>query len=361
MIGIGRDSLKIVVAFDSFKGCITAEEACNAAADGIHSVFPEAEVVKLPLSDGGEGLVRCVRRMIPTVDVALTVHGPLMDTVDCVYVMSRDGKTAYMEMAAASGLELVPEDSRNPMDATTYGVGEMIADAIGRGCEMIVMGIGGSATCDAGEGMLKALGEKGCLETSCRFLVACDVTNPLYGETGAAYVFAPQKGATSEQVAILDQRLRLFASKTEEAGLANPDMANHPGTGAAGGLGYAFLVYLNASLQSGIDIILDIARFDRVISDADLVITGEGRSDVQTMMGKVPCGVRKRCMRAGIPTWLLSGAIEDTGHVLSNHFDLMCSINENDFRPLRQLLQPEVAKTNIIDTVKGLMESEELK
>lgn len=352
-----KTSLKIVVAFDSFKGCISAEEACNAAADGILSVCPEADVVRLPLSDGGEGLVGCVRRMLPVVDIALTVHGPLMDVVRCSYVLSPDGKTAYMEMAAASGLTLVAEDKRNPLDATTYGVGEMIADAVGRGCERIVMGIGGSATCDAGEGMLEALRDNDCLHASCKFTVACDVTNPLYGENGAAYVFAPQKGATPGQVIILDNRLRDFARKTEKAGMASPGMAHYPGAGAAGGLGYAFLAYLNAELQPGIDIMLDIARFDEAIRDADMVITGEGKSDAQTLMGKVPCGVQKHCRRVAVPVWLLSGAIDDSGSVLSSLFDRVHSINENDSRPLAQLLQPQVAKENISRTVKRLMES----
>lgn len=352
-----KTSLKIIVAFDSFKGCISAEEACNAASDGILSVCPRADVVRLPLSDGGEGLVGCVRRMLPVVDIDLTVHGPLMDVVHCSYVLSPDGKTAYMEMAAASGLTLVAEDKRNPLDTTTYGVGEMIADAVGRGCERIVMGIGGSATCDAGEGMLKALRDNDCLHTSCKFIVACDVTNPLYGENGAAYVFAPQKGATPGQVILLDNRLRAFARKTEKAGIASPGMAHYPGAGAAGGLGYAFLAYLNAELQSGIDIMLDIARFDEAIRDADMVITGEGKSDAQTLMGKVPCGVQEHCRRAAVPVWLLSGTIDDRASVLSSLFDCVHSINENDSRPFAELLQPQVAKENIGRAVKRLMES----
>lgn len=349
--------MKFIVAFDSFKGCISAGEACDAAAEGIHAVFPDAVVVKLPLSDGGEGLVECVRRMFPVVDVDLTVHGPLMDVVRCSYAMSPDGKTAYMEMAAAGGLTLIPEDRRNPLDATTYGVGEMMADALGRGCGQIVVGLGGSATCDAGEGMLEALRDGGCLSAPCKFVVACDVTNPLYGPDGAAYVFAPQKGATPEQVVILDNRLRDFANRAEEAGIASPDMANHPGAGAAGGLGYAFLAYLKAELRSGIDVILDIARFDKVIHDADIVITGEGKSDAQTMMGKVPCGVQKRCMKAAVPVWLLSGAIEDAGCILSSHFDRVHCINDGDSRSLMQLLQPEVARENISRTVRRIMES----
>lgn len=315
--------------------------------EGILSVLPETNVIQLPLSDGGEGLVECVKRLLPTVDVSLTVHGPLMQKVACEYAMSLDGKTAYMEMAAASGLTLVPEDKRNPLNTTTYGVGEMIADAIDRGCESIVMGIGGSATCDAGKGMLEALRAHDCLHPKCQLVVACDVDNPLYGPRGAAYVFAPQKGATPEQVSLLDDRLRRFALATEEAGIASPEMAHHPGAGAAGGLGYALLTYLHAELRSGIDIVLDIARFDQLIQGAEVVITGEGKSDAQTLMGKVPYGVQKRCRRAGVPVWLLSGAIEDADAMLSTHFDRVHSINEGDERPLPQLLQPEVAKENL--------------
>ena len=348
---------KIIVAFDSFKGCISAREACEAAAEGIHSVLPHSNVIRLPLSDGGEGLVECVKRLLPTVDVHLTVHGPLMKMVACSYAMSRNGKTAYMEMAAASGLTLVPADRRNPLNTTTYGVGEMIADAIDRGCETIVMGIGGSATCDAGEGMLKALQDRGQLHTQCHFVVACDVANPLYGELGAACVFAPQKGATPEQVRLLDHRLRAFAHKTEQAGIATAEMANHPGAGAAGGLGYAFLTYLNAKLQSGIDIILDIAGFDEMIKGADIVITGEGKSDAQTLMGKVPHGVQKRCLSAGVEVWLLSGAIDDPESALSRHFSKAESINGHDSRPLAQLLLPEVAKENLRNTVKRIITS----
>lgn len=389
--------MKIVVAFDAFKGCLSAEEACKAAAGSIYDVCPEADVSILPLSDGGEGLTACIRRLLPVAEVVVPVHGPLMDRVDCTYALSMDGSTAYMEMAAASGLTLVPPQKRNPLKTTTYGVGEMIADALRRGCRRIVMGIGGSATCDGGEGMLKALSDAGCLDrclatgrgqgamissrhddarhnasfdkgrnagmppsgnhTACEFVVACDVDNPLYGHNGAACVFAPQKGATPEQVAILDKRLQDFAHRTEKAGIATPRMAQHPGAGAAGGLGYALLAYLHAELLRGIDIVLDIADFDTLIRDADIVITGEGKSDAQTMMGKVACGVQERCARANVPVWLLSGDIDDAGSLLSRHFDRVCCINENDARPLWEMLQPEVAKENIGRTVKRLLQN----
>lgn len=347
--------MKIVVAFDSFKGCLSAQEACDAAAEGIRAILPDAQILLLPLSDGGEGLVDCIKPLVPTVEVALKVHGPLMEQICYSYAMSPDGRTAYMEMAAASGLTLVPIHRRDPMAATTYGVGEMIADAVGRGCEQIVVGIGGSATCDAGAGMLQALRDRGCLPPPCTFVVACDVKNPLYGEQGAAYVFAPQKGATPEQVIQLDKRLRAFARHTEAAGITSPATAEHPGAGAAGGLGYAFLAYLDATLRSGIDVILDMAGFDELLRDTDLVLTGEGQSDAQTLMGKVPMGVSLRCRQAGVMIWLLSGSIDDPEQALSHHFSEVHGINEGDPRPLSQLLQPEVAKENLRHTVQRLI------
>lgn len=184
---------KVVAAFDSFKGCLSAREACEACAQGIGRVLPHAAVVQLPLSDGGEGLVECVRRLLPSCPVTVEVHGPLMEPVTAEYAVSMDGRTAYMEMAAASGLTLVPVGRRDVMRATTYGVGEMMADAVSRGCTEIVMGIGGSATCDGGRGMIEALGDCRRLASRCRVTVACDVDNPLYGERGAACIFAPQK------------------------------------------------------------------------------------------------------------------------------------------------------------------------
>lgn len=346
---------KVVLAFDSFKGCISATEACEACAQGVREAWQNAVVVQVPLSDGGEGLVECVRRMLPTRSVAVEVHGPLMDMVEAEYAISADGKTAYMEMAAASGLTLVPPERRNPLKATTYGVGEMIADAEKRGCREIVMGIGGSATCDGGRGMVEALKDCRSLDMDCQVIAACDVNNPLFGKNGAAYVFAPQKGATPEQVETLDGRLRAFAKATEQAGRATPELAFSSGAGAAGGLGYALLAYLNANLHSGIDIMLDIVGFDAAIKDADLVITGEGKSDEQTLMGKVPYGVLKRCRKANIPVWLLSGMIDDATGRLAESFDLVRSINEGDTRPLSVLMQPNVAKQNLKESVSFLV------
>lgn len=371
--------MKIITAFDSFKGCMSATDACHSAAEGILSIDPSAEVVCLPLSDGGEGMVSCITEALHLSQVSVKVHGPLMEEIEATYALSDDGMTAYMEMAAASGLPLVPQDKRNPMLTTTFGVGEMLIDAVSRGCRRVVMGIGGSATCDGGEGMIKGLQEWNGQQNNkatkqqnnkqassllpIEVIVASDVDNPLYGERGAAYIFAPQKGATPEQVVLLDQRLRDFARKTEREGWASPELAQHPGAGAAGGLGYALMAYLKARLCSGIDLILDTICFDQQVTDADIVITGEGKSDRQTLMGKVPMGVLRRTLGSTDkkqPTsdkkvFLLSGAIEDKDSLLDAGFASVLSINEGDARPLSMLMQREVVMQNLTSTIKKLL------
>lgn len=356
--------MKFICAFDSFKGCLTAKEACHAAAAGLLAAhtpgasaedrFPHDEVVCLPMSDGGEGMVRCIAEAIDVRMVSTWVHDPLMQMIEAQYAVSADGTTAYMEMATASGLTLVPEGRRNPMLTTTYGVGDLILDAVERGCKRIVMGIGGSATCDGGEGMVECL--DGHLPLPVEIIIASDVTNPLYGENGAAYVFAPQKGATPEQVRLLDERLQRFARQTEARGFALPDLAMHPGAGAAGGLGYGLMAYVGATLQSGINLMLDIIGFDEKIKDADLILTGEGQSDKQTLMGKVPEGILKRAMRQGIPVHLLSGAIVDGAELEAAGFASVRSINEGDGRPLDVLMQKDVAMENIKSAVKKIHE-----
>ena len=355
--------MKIITAFDSFKGCMSATDACHAATEGLLSIDPSAEVVCLPLSDGGEGMVSCITEALHLSQVSVMVHGPLMEEIEATYALSDDGMTAYMEMAAASGLPLVPQDKRNPMLTTTFGVGEMLIDAVRRGCRRVVMGIGGSATCDGGKGMIKALQEYSVSLLPIEVIVASDVDNPLYGERGAAYIFAPQKGATPEQVVLLDQRLRDFARKTEREGWASPEHAQHPGAGAAGGLGYALMAYLKARLCSGIDLILDTICFDQQVTDADIVITGEGKSDSQTLMGKVPMGVLRRTLGSTDkkqPTsdkkvFLLSGAVEDKESLLYAGFASVLSINEGDARPLSMLMQREVAIQNLTSTIKKLL------
>lgn len=344
--------MKIICAFDSFKGCMTAKEACHVAALGIQECYPDAEVVCLPMSDGGEGMVDCIAEAVGATLVGVKVHDPLMQIIEAHYAVSADGTTAYMEMAAASGLPLVPTDRRNPMLTTTYGVGDMVLDAVRRGCRKIVMGIGGSATCDGGKGMIECL--EANLPLPIEIIVASDVSNPLYGENGASYIFAPQKGATPEQVILLDQQLRSFARETEAKGIAQPDLAEYPGAGAAGGLGYGLMAYLNAKLQSGIDLLLDTIRFDEQIEGADFILTGEGKSDRQTLMGKVPEGILKRAMKQGIPVHLLSGAIEDATSLKEAGFASVRSINENDSRPLDVLMQKDVARKNMKAAAKRI-------
>ena len=335
--------MKIITAFDSFKGCITATEACNAAASGLRSRFPEADILCLPMSDGGEGMTECICRAVNATMVSVTVHDPLMRLIEARYAISPDGTTAIMEMAAASGLTLVPEPLRNPMLTTTAGVGEMLLDAAHRGCTHVIMGIGGSATCDGGKGMVDFL--KPHLPLPLTITIASDVSNPLFGTDGAAHVFAPQKGATPAQVELLDQRLRDFAQLTENQGFATPQLAQHPGAGAAGGLGYALMAYLGAELRSGIDLVLDTISFDALASDADMILTGEGRSDHQTLMGKVPMGILQRAN--SIPVHLLSGSILDAAALLNAGFASVTSINEGDHRPLSVLMQPDVAIHNL--------------
>lgn len=341
--------MKIVCAFDSFKGCMTAREACRAAASGLSERFPHAAVVCLPMSDGGEGMMDCIAEALGATMVSVPVHDALMQIIQARYAISADGTTAYMEMAAASGLTLVPKDRRNPMLTTTFGVGEMLLDAVGRGCTKIVMGIGGSATCDGGRGMVECL--DGRLPLPVEITVASDVSNPLYGEHGAACVFAPQKGATPGQVRLLDEQLRAFARQTEARGIALPDLAWHPGAGAAGGLGYGLMAYLGATLQSGIDLLLDAIHFNEQTEGADFILTGEGKSDRQTLMGKVPEGVLKRVRARGIPVHLLSGAIEDAPALKEAGFASVASINQDDQRPLDILMQRDVAMENLRNTI----------
>lgn len=349
--------MKVICAFDSFKGCMTAKEACHAAASGLHERFPDAEILCLPMSDGGEGMVDCIAEAVNAMTVSVMVHDPLMQMKEAKYAISADGTTAYMEMAAASGLPLVPIGKRNPMITTTYGVGDMIMDAVRRGCRKIMMGIGGSATCDGGKGMIECIEKYLPLRTMdgtnepLEIIVASDVGNPLYGENGSAFVFAPQKGATPEQVKLLDERLRDFARKTEERGYASHQLAHHAGAGAAGGLGYGLMAYLGARLQSGINLVLDTTHFDQQIANADFIVTGEGKSDKQTLMGKVPEGILKRAKLQGIPVHLLSGVIEDADMLREAGFASVRSINENDARPSDILMQKDVAMENIRMTI----------
>lgn len=379
---------KIIVAIDSFKGCLTSIEANRAAVEGILARMPEVEVLSIPVSDGGEGWLEAFRSPIPTpspvgrgtsptptlpsregsptptlpsregVLVEVDVRDPLMRHIIAPYLVM--GDTAVIEIAKASGLMLLHEEERNPMIATSYGTGQLVADAVRRGCRHIIVGLGGSATSDCGIGMLRAIIDNFAKHGSwddvheldaVHFTIATDVTNPLCGENGAAHVFAPQKGATQEVVQLLDARAKRFAEVS--ARHFGYDCQNEPGAGAAGGLGYAFLQYMNAERQSGIDLLLDTIGFDRLLEDATFVITGEGASDRQTLMGKVPYGILQRAKAHQVPVALIAGRIEDRQELLHAGFSQVLCINPPDL-PAEEAMKPETAKRNIFDTMQLL-------
>lgn len=349
-----RIRMKVLIAPDSFKGSLSAREVAESIALGVASVYPEAQIVKLPLADGGEGTVDALVTARGGRIIHKEVVGPLGQPVQAFFGLLGDENTAIIEMAAASGLELVPPERRNPLKTTTYGTGQLIAAALDEGVERIIIGIGGSATNDAGLGMAQALGvgfkdaegqELGYggeeltrlvqIDLSnldrrigrTEIIVASDVTNPLYGEKGAAHVFGPQKGASPADVELLDQGLRNFAQVVEKQ--FGWDVASLPGAGAAGGLGAALAVFLGARLESGISFILDSCHFDDHLKKADLVITGEGKLDAQTLMGKAPFGVAQRAKKRGVPVLALGGAVDPSAvSSLNKYLDAVFSITQ---------------------------------
>lgn len=326
---------KIVIASDSFKGSLSSAEVAACGERAVHRLFPDCKVVQLPVADGGEGTVETLTAALGGQSVTAIVHDPLGRLITARYGWIAQEQTALIEMAAASGLPLLPLEERNPWLTSTYGTGELLRNALERGCHKFLIAIGGSATNDGGMGLLQALGFRfldaegkelpGCggslqqiqqIDSSgvlvdlaqCQFTVACDVTNPFYGPTGAAYVFAPQKGADAEMVEALDQGLRHFAQLIHTTqGIAIDQLA---GAGAAGGLGGGLVAFLNARLTPGIEMVLDALRFDTQITGADLIITGEGKLDAQTCMGKTPLGILRRAQQQGIPVVALGGAVE---------------------------------------------------
>lgn len=327
-------AVKVVIACDSFKGSVSAVEAVSYLEEGIRRVWPDACIDGIPVADGGEGTVDAFLHSLPGERITVPVMGPLGDPVQADFALLNDG-TAVIEMAAASGLPLLAPEERNPMCTTTYGTGQLMAAALDAGCTRLVLGLGGSATNDGGAGMAQALGVKlldaqgrslppggGALNrlermdlsgldprlASIPIVVACDVTNPLCGPQGASAVYGPQKGADNEMVWKLDENLAHFA----RIGLAcmGRDVAQVPGAGAAGGLGAGLLLFTNAQICSGITTVLDTVGFDRRIADADLVVTGEGRIDGQSVCGKTPVGVAQRVKaQRNIPVVAIVGGI----------------------------------------------------
>ena len=368
---------KIVVASDSFKGSLTSLEVAQSVAKAVKEAYPSCEVVEVNVADGGEGTMDALQHTLGGRKVTLEVSGPLGRPVNASYVILDDGNTAVLEMSAASGLPLLAPEERNPSKTSTLGTGELIRDALDKGCRKFLVGIGGSATNDAGMGMLHALGYRfkddsgaelapvggsminvASIDMSGRhpalseaqFIVACDVKAPLYGPDGAAYVFAPQKGADNEMVEALDMGLRHFAEVSAFA--TGCDSSSLEGSGAAGGLGYAFRQFLGASLERGVEMVLDAIHFDELLNGADLVITGEGRVDSQTLTGKTPYGVARRALRQGIPVVAIGGSVTlDKSQAQLAGFKDVLQVTPVRM-PLQEAMKPEVAAENIYQTIK---------
>lgn len=299
----------------------------------------------MPVSDGGEGFLDAFHAAIGGTLVDVPVKDPLMHPITAKYLLKAD--TAVIEIAQASGLTLLSKEERNPMIATSYGTGQLVVDAVCKGAKHIIVGLGGSATSDCGIGMLQAIQQSQCIiHNDVCFTIATDVKNPLYGPNGAAHVFAPQKGATIEDVLVLDEKARKFAE--DSAKHYGYDRSQVEGAGAAGGLGYAFLQYMNAECKPGIQLLLDIIRFKELIQDADLIITGEGSADRQTLMGKLPMGILQQS--TGVPILLIASRISDQEELLKAGFAHVQCINSEDLS-IEEAMHPEVAIQNISNTV----------
>lgn len=369
--------MKVVIAIDSLKGSLSSMEAGTAIKDGILAAKPDAEVIVKPLADGGEGTTDALIEGMNGERIDLTVTGPMHTPVDAYYGYLKDTNTAVMEMASAAGITLVPDSEKNPLLATSYGVGEMINDAIQRGCRNFIIGIGGSVTNDGGIGMLKALGVRFLDENGedageggqalakvaridvsgmnpllkeYHIQVACDVNNPLCGENGSTYVYGPQKGVTEDMKKTLDEAMAHFARVTSET-LEN-DYMNTPGAGAAGGLGYAFLAYTGAALTPGIELILDAVGLEEELSGADVVVTGEGRLDFQTAMGKAPVGVARLAKKYNAKVIAFAGSVTKEATACNKEgidafFPILRSVCT-----LAEAMDPVAARNNMTATVE---------
>lgn len=369
--------MNVVVAIDSLKGSLSSMDAGYAIAEGVHKVISNATVTVRPLADGGEGTVEALVAGMNGRTQNVMVTGPLGVPVNCEYGVIEETKTAVIEMSGAAGITLVPTEKRNPLDTTTYGVGEVIKDAIKKGCRRFIVGIGGSATNDGGVGMLQALGygfldkegnsiafgakglekldsitDKNVIPelAECEFKIACDVNNPLCGENGASAVYGPQKGATPSMIMQMDKWLNYYAALAREKfPKANPKLE---GTGAAGGMGFAFVTFTNAVLESGINIVLEETKLCDYIKDADIVVTGEGQLDFQTAMGKAPIGVAKLAKEYKKPVVAFAGSVTKEAIACNESgidafFPILRRIST-----LEDAMKPENAKENLADTVE---------
>ena len=346
---------KYIIAIDSLKGCLTSKEAGQAVAEAMTQADTDASATVFTVSDGGEGMLEAFTEALGGSIERAYVHDPLMRRVWAEYGITPGG-TAVIETARACGLTLIDEEERNPLRATTYGVGELVAAAIGRGCRKFIIGLGGSGTSDAGIGMLRALTDRlaprgGTIDDAlrgelgrCAFTLACDVDNPLCGAEGATMVFARQKGATPEMLPMLEKRAERFARAS--AAHFGFDRSTLPGAGAAGGLGYAFMQYMGAETRPGADLLLDLCGFDDALRGATCVITGEGHADRQTLMGKLPMRVMARAKAKGVPTWLLAGRVDDKESLLEAGFAKAESITPGGMT-LAEAMRKDVALRNL--------------
>ena len=368
---------KIILALDSFKGSVSAITACEALQIGISAEMPDLDFCLLPLSDGGEGLIESLEGFDGMLKVTLDVHDPLGRTIQATYLIQPATRTAIIEMATAAGLTLLTSDERNPEETSTYGVGELILDALKKDCCHILLGIGGCATNDGGMGLLEALGFRFLNQSgealrgigknlnriasiddskvsaavkSCSFEVACDVNNPLYGKQGAAFVFAPQKGANPQMVGRLDDGLRHFASQiVRYNGIT---IASIPGAGAAGGLGGGLVGLLHAKLKPGIELLLNLLQFDSLLRDASLVITGAGKMDRQTLMGKVPLGVLVQSKKRNVPVIGVAGRVENRDELLEAGFEALFEVSPRT-KELKQMMLETETISNLIRTTQS--------
>ena len=371
--------MKIVIAIDSFKGSLTSIDAANVTASAIKKLFGDKVTIKkFPLADGGEGTVDALTSGLGGEIINTEVIGPLGEKILSRYGLIKSKNTAVIEMADAAGLNLVPEHLRNPLKTTTYGLGELIINAVNKGCREFIIGIGGSATNDCGLGMLSALGVKffdsdqksvsifgadlknistidlstiNPLIKECKFKIACDVKNPLYGENGCSVIYAPQKGATPEIVIEMDRYIKHFADivKTQ----LNLTGAEVEGAGAAGGLGYAFHIFLNATLEPGIDLILNAINIKDDLKNADILITGEGRLDSQTIMGKAPIGVAKlaKKINPNIKVIAVCGCANEDAEIVNDHgIDAYFTILHKAIS-VNEAMEISTAKKNLSQTI----------
>lgn len=372
--------MKIVVSIDSFKGSLTSAEAGASLREGMLRAVPDAQIVIKPLADGGEGTAEALVEGMGGSWIQTEVSGPLNERREVSYGWIPRKRLAVMEMAAAAGLTLIPAGERNGLHTTTYGVGEMIRDALRRGAREFILGIGGSATNDCGLGMMTALGIKfldefgkeagitgedtrrvrridcsGLLPElkECRFQAACDVTNPLYGPAGATYVYGPQKGIAPSELALMDDYHKNFARCTEAA--VGRDFSQRPGAGAAGGLGFALLAFLGAELLPGAELVMETVGVEKEIAEADLVITGEGRIDVQTSMGKGPAGIAQLARKYHVPVVGVGGSVTREAEItMAQEVDALFSILREPMT-LEEAMEPEKAKENMRRTGEQIL------